>query len=104
MSYVDVGKDAKRAGRTKPSVARKLDPVPEKRPPGAAKPHRKAEKPFGFSYEEQWWWARYVGKEPTWRRHYVWFRTKRQAEQSMRDFTRKWAGDKYFRDIRAETR
>jgi hypothetical protein len=105
VSYLDVGKDAKRAGKTRPSVARKLDPVPEKHPPGAAKPHRKVEKPFGFSYEGWNWWRRFAADNPFWKREYQWFKTEAARDQAMRSFAHRHGKDvKYYRDIRAERR
>jgi hypothetical protein len=53
VSYTDVGKEAKRTGKTLPRDARRLDPVPERKPPGAAKPHRKEDKPYGLEYSRR---------------------------------------------------
>jgi hypothetical protein len=104
VSYLDVGKDAKRAGRVRPSVARRLDPVPEKHPPGVAKPHRKAEKPFGFSYEEQHWWVRLTGDRKVWKRRYSWFKSEQAASQALRAFAHKHGAQEWYRDLRAERR
>lgn len=96
MSYIDVGKDAKHMGRTKPSVARKLDPVPER--PTPAKSDRKIPKPYGYSYESRFWWT----TESSWSRQYCWFATKRARDQSMAAMRRNLTRWDWYRDLRAE--
>jgi hypothetical protein len=97
MSYDHVGKAAKRKGVMRFNHVRKLDPVPEKRPPGVAKPHRKVEKPFGYSYEMGIF-------SRSWRRYFQWFETEAARDQSMRALGKKIAGRDWCRDLRAERR
>jgi len=104
MSYDDVGKSAKRSGVMRVNHVRKLTPVPERATP-AAKPHRKVEKPFGFSYEGWSWWRRFKGDAPFWVRCYSWFKTAAARDQAMRSFKHRFMKDeKYRRDLRAERR
>lgn len=100
MSWDDIGKAAKRKGTLRVNHARKLDPVPEKRPPGIAKPHSKVEKPFGYSYEMGAFWR----KPPSWCRYFHWFETERARDQSMHDFKKKIAKRDWYRDVCAERR
>lgn len=100
MSLIDVGKDAKRKGSVRPRDARRIDPVPEKLPPGAAKPQAKAVKPFGFSYEMGRFWRKPV----SWCRYFQWFETERARDQSMQSFAKKMANREWYRNLRAERR
>ena len=94
----EVGKAAKRMGHQHPSVLRRTDAKPE-RPTPKAKPHRKAQKPYGYSYEDSWFWR--PGDQ--WKRRYVWFATERARDQALADFRKKTAGLKWYRDVRPET-
>ena len=72
----DVGKEAKRAGRMKPSERRRLDAEPERATPARGKPKAKA-KPYGYSYERSsLHWAQKKFK--------VWFKTRAARDQSLR--------------------
>jgi len=96
MSYYDVGKDAKRLGRVRPSDGRKTDPEPERATP-AAKPHRRVAKPYGYSYEVKWLWER------KWHRQFQWFETERARDQSLAAFRRKAEKWGWYRDLRPES-
>lgn len=99
----ELGKAAKHMGHEHPRVLRKTDPVPQ-RPTPAAKPHRKTPLPFGYSYEEYWWWAKFVGKVARWERHYKWFKSEASRDQAMKAFQRKMVDSKYYRNVTPELR
>lgn len=73
---IDAGKDAKRSGAVKPSVARKVDGVKPTHAPGKTN----QAKPFGYEYQYRWW----KGKE--WKTQRVWFRKRGHRDQAMADF------------------
>lgn len=99
----ELGKAAKHMGHQHPRVLRWTDPVPERATP-AAKPHRKVEKPFGFSYAAWNWWGRFAGENQGWKREYEWFKTEAARDQAMRAFAHKFMPSEYRRDLRAERR
>lgn len=78
MSYTDVGKDAKRKGTMHPKHARKTDPEPPRATP-KAKPHRKAKKPWGYTYETYW---AFFG-DRGWDKREKWFDRKASRDQSL---------------------
>jgi hypothetical protein len=99
MGYDDVGKLAKRRGCTHPKHIRKIDPESPRATP-AAKPRKKAEKPFGYSYEFHWgWWSK---AHSNWERLYHWFETETARDQSLRAMQRKMTTSDLYRDLRAE--
>src|SRR6185312_378423 len=98
FEVTEVGKAAKRMGHQHPSVLRRTDAKPE-RPTPKAKPHRKAQKPYGYSYEDSWFWR--PGDQ--WKRRYVWCATERARDQALADYRKKTAGLKSYRDVRPET-
>lgn len=96
---MELGKHGKLTGQKHPRDLRKTDPVPERATP-AAKPHRKVEKLFGFSYEYRSWWR----KGKPWERVYEWFATERAATQAFASFVHRFGKQEWYRDIRAEKR
>lgn len=98
----ELGKAAKRMGHEHPRVLRNTDPMPERATP-AAKPHRKAALPFGFSYEEYWWWGKLVGRDARWETHHKWFKTAASRDQAMKHFQRTMNA-KYFRNVQPAVR
>lgn len=100
---MDIGKSAKHMGQKHPRDLRRIDPVPLRQTP-AAKPHRKADKPFGFSYEEFRWWKKFTSAGASWKRRFEWFATERAASQALRAFAHKHGSQEWYRDLRAERR
>jgi len=96
---MEIGKSAKKMGHQHPRVVRRTDPVPARATP-AAKPHPKAKKPFGFSYEYHCSWR----KDRPWHRRYEWFETDRAASQALQAFARKYGQQDWYRDLRPEVR
>ena len=79
----EVGKRAKKLGKTHPRVLRRLEPIRLKVTPKTR--GTKPRKCFGFSYEYSLnWWA----AKPQWGRDYVWFTTRAGANQAMRKLAR----------------
>lgn len=99
MSYMDVGKEAKRQGVARPRDARKLDPKPPApKIPGKSAKGPKVRKRFGFTYEYRY--TRGTSEETTrWRKetHWSWYATAKQRDDAMRT-AGNWA--RGFRDTR----
>lgn len=105
MSYLDVGKDAKRAGIEKPSVRRKLDPVPPPaKPPGKAKARSKTRKVFGYTFQRR---AKVGDEVKRWHTitHYTWYATEKQRNDAMRAAGGYYRGAYYeIRNVKPITR
>lgn len=90
MSSVDVGKDAKHMGRTRPSVARKADPVPPKATPKMVR-KPKGLKCFGFEtrmrfrhWQTNEWneWGKWALPQ--------WYPTAKRRDQAMFNYHGYW--------------
>ncbi len=89
----EVGKAAKRMGRQKAAVLKKLDPEPVRNTP-AKKNGKKESKPFGLSYEMKF--------SRGWKRYYRWFKTSTAREQAFDSFKKHYAHSDWVRGLQLE--
>ncbi len=76
MSYIDVGKDAKRKGATHPKHAE----IPPDAPTPKATKKAKPDKPFGFRYEHSFGYRPNAPRK--WSERRRWFKTEAHRDQA----------------------
>lgn len=91
----EVGKAAKKMGKQRAAVLKKLDPEPTRSTP-ARKKGKKEAKPYGFSYEM------HFGKN--WHRYTEWFKTQTARDQAFAAFTKKHGKSEWIRGQRLENK